>query len=60
MLRLLLDLVVRVTKTCGRTEGLTLTVPVTTLKKNVMSKNSYQQETGNKLSVSVCSQMNGG
>ena len=29
-LRLLLDLVVRVTRTCGRTKGLILTVPVTT------------------------------
>ena len=35
-LRLLLDLVVRVTKTWGRTEGLSLTVPVTTLKKKIV------------------------
>ena len=63
---MLLDLVVRVTKTCGRTEGLTLTVPVTTLKKNIMSKNSGQYEIGNTLklrfnglSLCVWSQMNG-
>ena len=63
---MLLDLVVRVTKTCGRTEGLTLTVPVTTLKKKIMSKNSGQYEIGNNLklrfiglSLRVWSQMNG-
>ena len=34
--------VVRAIKTCGRTEGLTLTVPVKTLKKKVISKNPCQ------------------
>ena len=54
----------RVAKTYRRTEGLTLTVPVTTLKKKNMSKNSFQYEIGDRLSfisLSLCvwSQING-
>ena len=46
-LQLLLDLIVRVTKiTCGRTEGLTSTLPVTTLNKK---KSCLKTEIGNKL-----------
>ena len=40
---LLLDLVVRVIRTCGEMEGLTRTAPVTVLKKKTISSNSWEK-----------------